>query len=115
MRYRYITIFVYIILIPFYTTPGWCLDNGSGNEPSSWEFFTDCEGYGIPYSRTLTINTTYLCLLDLACVSIFAYGRWFRRKFDAVYEPHEKIEDAIFALCVIASYIGLVFAIIERN
>ena len=101
---------IYIGVIPFFTTPTWCLE-----DQNRWDFFTECGKYDIPYSNTLTINQTYLCIADMICVSIFAYGRWYRRKFDAVYEPHEKIEDAGFAMAVLGCVGSSIASIVKMN
>ena len=107
LRYRYFFIFLYIVVIPFFRTPHWCL-----KESDRMEFFTDCKKYGIPYSETTTINTTYLVIFDMMCVCYFTFGRFYRRKFDAEYEPHEKREDGIFVVAVIATIISLIVSIV---
>lgn len=103
-------IVIYICIIPFFTTPTWCL-----KDQNRWDFFTECDKYEYPYSATYTINQTYLCFADIICISIFAYGRLYRRKFDAVYEPHEKVEDAAFCVAVLICVISVIMSIVKMN
>ena len=108
-----ICIFIYIVCIPFFETPSWCLDK---NE-NKWEFIIDCKALDntIPFSNTTCINTTYLCIVDALCIIMFAYSRYYRRKFDAEYEPHEIREDIIFMIATTVSFITILVSIYNNN
>ena len=79
MKVRYFCIFIFIVLLPFYENPTWCIRKLERN--NHWGFLIDCHDDTYPYSRQPKINAIYLGLADIACVLYFFYVRKYKRRF----------------------------------
>ena len=113
---RYFVIVFYVVVIPFIDTPNWCLnsyhDNDAERKQTRWDFIIDCSKIdGIPYSQVACVGPSYISLMDIVCITFFAYSRYYRWKF-AERRDIDRLQDILMTIGFALIMTDLIIAII---
>ena len=76
---RSFTTFVFLFLLPLVEMPSWCHDRISDSK--RWDFTIKCAGLGVPESGIDKLNVLYMGFFNMACMLVFIYSRYFKRRF----------------------------------
>ena len=76
---RWLIVIVYLVVIPIFEAPSWCLEELDGDE--RWHFKVDCSNRGVPGSEIMKLNTSYASMFDIFCIVFFLLSRLFRKRY----------------------------------
>ena len=103
-KIRTITLFIFLFCLPFFECPNWCynaLDKTTNLEDHLWDFYLECENLGYPFSKFPTLMPTYTSIIDVLCLCIFGWSRWYKRRWAVPNKMDSRINITMVVICSI--------------